>query len=127
VDFNGRGVYSDPEFVWQYPTIAPTALKFLNSSGLGPAYENDLFVGSWNTGYVYHFDLSKDRTNLALNGSLADRVANTPEEIDTNTLFGQGFGPVVDIEVGPDGYLYVLSYNSLIEGTIFRIAPSTVN
>src|SRR5215207_1901483 len=127
VDFNGRGVYSDPEFVWQYPTVAPTALKFLNSSGLGPAYENDLFVGSWNTGYVYHFDLSKDRTNLALNGSLADRVANTPEEIDTNTLFGQGFGPVVDIEVGPDGYLYVLSYNSLIEGTIFRIAPSTVN
>jgi glucose/arabinose dehydrogenase len=124
-DFNGRGIYSDPEFVWQYPTVAPTALRFLNSTELGLAYENDLFVGSWNTGNIYHFDLSKDRTNLALNGSLADRVANTPEETGRNIMFGQGFGPVVDIEVGPDGHLYVLSYyNSLVEGTIFKISPN---
>jgi glucose/arabinose dehydrogenase len=126
-NFNGTGVYSDPEFVWQYPTVAPTALKFLNSSRLGSEYKNDLFVGSWNVGTLYHFDLSKDRTSLMLNGSLADKVANSLEEIDEGKIFGQGFGLIVDIEVGPDGNLYVLShYNNLGEGSIFRIVPSMV-
>jgi len=35
-------------------------------------------------------------------------------------LFGHGFGSVTDIEVGPDGYLYVVSYN---KGKIFKIVP----
>ena len=69
--------------------------------------------------------MSKDRTSLMLNGSLADKVANSLEEIDEKTIFGQGFGLIVDIEVGPDGNLYVLShYNNLGEGSIFRIVPS---
>ena len=60
-----------------------------------------------------------------LNGSLADKVANSLEEIDEKTFFGQGFGLIVDIEVGPDGNLYVLShFNKLGEGSIFRIVPS---
>jgi hypothetical protein len=71
--------------------------------------------------------LSKDRTGLVLNGSLADKVANSLEEIDEKTIFGQGFGLIVDIEVGPDGYMYILShYNNLGEGSIFRIVPSVV-
>jgi aldose sugar dehydrogenase len=127
-NFNGSGVYSDPEFVWQYPTVAPTALKFLNSSKLGSEYTNDLFVGSWNIGTLYHFDLSKDRASLMLNGSLADKVANSLDEIDEKTIFGQGFGLIVDIEVGPDGNLYVLShYNNIGEGSLFRIVPSMAN
>ena len=34
-------------------------------------------------------------------------------------IFGQGFGGITDIQVGPDGYLYVLSYT----GSIYRILP----
>jgi aldose sugar dehydrogenase len=35
-------------------------------------------------------------------------------------IFGDDFGGITDLEVGPDGYLYVLSY---VSGTIFRIIP----
>lgn len=34
-------------------------------------------------------------------------------------MFGQGFGGITDIQVGIDGYLYVLSYT----GSLFRILP----
>src|SRR5919201_4045988 len=67
VDFDGRGIYSDPEFVWQ-KTVAPLAIKFFDSTKLGPEYENDLFVGDLNNAFLYHFDLNEDRTALALSG-----------------------------------------------------------
>jgi glucose/arabinose dehydrogenase len=62
-------------------------------------------------------------------------------ELD-RVIFGQNFGAITDLEVGSDGYLYVLtlyqdgdncevqeetdciSYSSDVEGTIFRISPS---
>jgi aldose sugar dehydrogenase len=34
VDFEGKGTYSEPEFVWGN-SVGPTALKFLNSSKYG--------------------------------------------------------------------------------------------
>jgi hypothetical protein len=37
VNFDGKGNYSRPEFVW-VPPVAPTALKFLNSDKLGSKY-----------------------------------------------------------------------------------------
>ena len=39
----------------------------------------------------------------------------------SKALFEKGFGAITDIEVGPDGYLYVVS----IGLKIFRIFPST--
>jgi glucose/arabinose dehydrogenase len=99
--------------------MVPTALKFLNSDNLGEQYENDMFVGDIY-GNIYHFDLRKNRTELSLFGPLTDKIANNPEEIQT-VKFGEGFGSslsgITDIEMGPDGCLYVVSY----EGTIFRI------
>ncbi len=133
-DFGGRGKYNDPQFVWVgNPT--PTAAKFLNSDKLGKQYENDLFVGDFNYGNLYHFKLNEDRTGLALDGPLADKVANSPNETKS-ILFGTGFGGptalfikkhtdiggITDIEVGPDGYLYVLTF-SQTQGAIFRIVP----
>jgi hypothetical protein len=35
-------------------------------------------------------------------------------------IFGQGFGTITDLQIGPDGYLYVLT----LAGTIYRIVPS---
>jgi len=118
VDFNEKGKYSPPEFTWKKP-VGPTAIKFLPNDKLGKEYKNDLFVGDVNNGYIYHFDLNKDRTELVLAGKLSDKIAETDEIEDV--VFGQGFGGITDIEVGPyDGYLYVVSIE---EGKIFKIVP----
>lgn len=115
--FDGKGKYSDPEFVWK-ETVAPTALKFLNSSKLGSEYENTIFVGDVKTGNLYNFELDSTRQQLQLSPPLADKVADTPQEIQ-GIIFGKGFGVITDIQVGPDGYLYILG----IDGTIYKIVP----
>jgi len=113
--FDGKGKYSDPEFVWK-ETVAPTALKFLNSSKLGSQYENTIFVGDVKTGNLYNFRLDSTREQLLLNPPLDDKVADTPQEIQ-DIVFGRGFGVITDIQVGSDGYLYILG----IDGTIYKI------
>jgi aldose sugar dehydrogenase len=118
-DFGGRGVYSDPELEWNY-TIAPTAIKFLNSDKYGKKYVNDLFVGSVS-GYLHHFDLNSKRTGLDLPGPLEDKIVDNYEDEELNVTFGKNFGVISDITVGPDGYLYVVS---LTRGEIYRIIPT---
>jgi glucose/arabinose dehydrogenase len=118
-DFGGTGVYRDPEFAWQN-TVGLTAVKFLNSTALGEQYANDMFVADINNGRLYHFDLNVDRTGLILEGVLEDKVADNVAELD-GVIFGTGFRSISDIEVGPDGYLYLLLYGP---GKIIRIAPA---
>jgi aldose sugar dehydrogenase len=150
--FGGKGKYSDPEFVWTQP-VGVTAIKFLDSNKLGKRYKNDMFVGDFHKGNLYDFNLNKKRTELSLKGSLKDKIANNDSDELNKVIFGKGFGGITDIQVGPDGYLYVLSlyqggdncshvkkthddnnqkkakncipYSSSLEGTIFRIAPVT--
>ena len=118
IDFGGKGQYSSPEFVWD---VAPTALKFLNSDKIGKQYENDIFVGDIKNGNLYYFKLDEQRTGLQLDGPLADKIGSK-DEIQ-QVVFGHGFGGITDIEVGPDGYLYILTY-SKEDGTIYRIVPA---
>jgi aldose sugar dehydrogenase len=119
VNFEGKGNYSDPEFVWT-DTVGPTAIKFLHSDRLGKQYENDIFVSDITQGNIYHFDLDINRTQLVLEGALADRVSNNGTE-NEDIIFGEGFGGISDLEVGPyDGYLYIVS---LGHGAIYRIVP----
>jgi len=118
VDFGGKGKYRAPEFIW-FQTVAPTALKFLNSTKLGKQYQNDMFIGDYNNGNLYHFKLNQSRTGLVLSNSLADKIASTPEDAKP-VIFGTGFdGGITDLQVGPDGYLYVLTF----AGAIYRIVP----
>ena len=120
INFQGKGNYSDPEFVWT-DTVGPTAIKFLGSDTLGNPYRNDIFVSDITQGNIYHFDLTGNRTNLILNGLLADKVSNNSTE-NQGIIFGEGFGGISDLEVGPyDGYLYVVS---LGHGSIYRIVPN---
>jgi aldose sugar dehydrogenase len=140
VDFDGKGVYSDPEFSWKYP-VGVTSIKFLNSDKLGKQYENDMFVGEFHRGYLYHFDLNEKRTELSLKPPLNDKVADDRDELK-QAIFGYGFGAITDIEVGPDGFLYIMSlkeggpdcdikhpeipcvqYNSNLTGTLYKIVP----
>ncbi|HXW12230.1 MAG TPA: PQQ-dependent sugar dehydrogenase [Nitrososphaeraceae archaeon] len=119
IDFWGKGKYSAPEFAWNQ-TIAPTAIKFLNSDKYGKKYENDLFVGTVKpNGDLYHFDLNPKRSELDLQGPLEDKIANNYGELSSVT-FGKNFGVISDITVGPDGYLYIVSHT---RGEIYRIIP----
>ena len=122
VDFGGKGRYSSPEFTWSN-TVGPTALRFFSSDKLGEKYKNDIFVGDIKYGNIYHFKLNKDRTGFILNGALADKVASG-EDGTEQIEFAEGFGGITDLEIGPDGYLYVLIYDSE-DGRIYRISPIT--
>ena len=131
IDFGGKGKYRSPEFIWK-ETIGPTAIKFLHSDKLGKQYENDMFVGDVDYGNIYHFKLNQNRTGLLLNGSLADKIAYNLRD-NKPTIFAKGSNPIVDMQVGPDGYLYILSLGhgdfekqenkQTNGGTIYRIEP----
>ncbi|MBA3749948.1 MAG: PQQ-dependent sugar dehydrogenase, partial [Nitrosopumilus sp.] len=120
----GTSTYSDPKFGWQIP-IGITDAKFLNSSRLGQEYENNLFTGDINNGFLYRFALNDERDDIFINDtfvgdieSLSDNEVDSPRESEP-LIFGQGFGGITDIAVGPDGYLYILSYT----GDLYRILP----
>src|SRR5918996_3890547 len=121
VRFNGSN-YSDPEFSWYMP-IGVTDIEFLNSDKLGDKYENNIFVGDINNGKIYFFELNENRTGLHIAvgqdhfTALSDLVADNADEVSKVT-FGEGFDRITDIETGPDGLLYVLSYES---GRIYKI------
>jgi glucose/arabinose dehydrogenase len=78
-----------------------------------------MFVGDIKNGNLYHFKLDQDRTGLVLNGTLANKISDRPQD-SKPIIFASGFDDgITDIQVGPDGYLYVLAY----AGSIYRIAP----
>jgi aldose sugar dehydrogenase len=121
-NFGGKGNYSDPAFIW-FNNSAPTGMTFLHSDRLGKQYQNNMFVGDFNAGNIYRFKLNQTRTGFILDGPLADKIEQSPEEL-SQILFGQGFDSITDLQVSPDGYLYVLSYG---DGNIYRIVPATLN
>src|SRR5215208_4834805 len=126
VDFDGKGHYSPPEFIWG-KTVAPTALLFLDSDKLGSQYQNDMFVGSADGGRIFHFDLNENRNGLDLKGNLTDKIAYDKTEFG-DILFAEGFSIITDLKQGPDGNLYVVSglkqSKTAKFGAVFRIVPS---
>jgi glucose/arabinose dehydrogenase len=116
---NAGVTYSDPEFSWLL-TIAPTAIVFPHGSLLGPAYDNVAIVAEVNLGQLYALPLNAERTGFDVAGipGLDDLVADNYVERDA-LRFGTGFY-ATDLEVGPDGALYVLR---IAPGGIFRIHP----
>jgi glucose/arabinose dehydrogenase len=121
VSFNGNGKYSTPEFVWLNP-VAPSAIKFLESKKYGSEYENDLLVGDANYGNIYDFNFDEQRMDLILPGKLSDKIADDIGELQ-DVIFAKGFGKVTDMEIGPDGILYVLSTQKHL-ASIYRVIPS---
>jgi glucose/arabinose dehydrogenase len=118
VTFEGKGKYQSPQFTWNR-TVGPTALTFLTTDKLGKKYENDMFVADVENGRIYHFKLNHNRTALLLDGPLTDKVADNDKELK-NIIFAGEFGMITDLDVGPDGYLYLVVFN---EGKIYRISP----
>jgi aldose sugar dehydrogenase len=100
-----------------------TDLVFVPSDKLGKEYEGNLFVGEINSGYLYRFILNQSRTGLLLNGSLSDRVANNNvEKLEAAFAKINGRG-ITDLEIGPDGLLYIVSSN----GKITRLESMETN
>jgi glucose/arabinose dehydrogenase len=133
--------YSDPLFSWNQ-TVAPTGIEFFNSSKLGERYANNIFVGDVRKGNLYFFELNENRDGIELNttqqkSGLFDFVVDSEEEL-SSVVFGSGFGGITDIETGPDGFLYLLSYYNEREspflnltsnnnGTIYKISSSNMS
>ncbi|HEX9846507.1 MAG TPA: PQQ-dependent sugar dehydrogenase [Candidatus Nitrosotenuis sp.] len=117
----GNFVYSDPEFSWQKP-VAPTGISFVKSEKMLD-YQDSVFVGDCNTGNLYRFKLNSDRTDFVFETpELSDKVLNLSDPSD-EIIFGSGFGCVTDIELGPDGLLYIVS---LSEEKIYRLVPKSM-
>ena len=106
----------DPEYSWLTP-VAPAAIIFPAGSTMGAAYDNVALVGDYNVGQIYSLPLNATRTGFILTGGLADLVADNSTERDQVKL-GSGFGGATDMDIGPDGALYVLSIGN---GAIYRI------
>jgi glucose/arabinose dehydrogenase len=120
--------YNEPVFSWKWE-VAPGGIGFLNSSALGPQFENDLFVGAATPilqgGYLFHFDLTGNRRKIAtddprLEDRVADNLAKHEITESESLLIGRDFGVVTDIETGPNGDLFVVSLSNGAVYEIFR-------
>jgi hypothetical protein len=118
--------FIEPAFSWKWE-VAPGGIGFVNSSALGPQFQNDLFMGAatpiLDGGYLFHFNLTGNRRKIAVDDPrLQDRVADNlaKHEIteSESLLIGRDFGVTTDIETGPNGNLYVVS---LTQGTVYEI------
>jgi len=115
--------YGDPMFSWE-PSLGVTDIEFFNSKNLGDDYENNVFVGDINNGNLYYFKVNDSRTGFEFESPEieVDRIANEDEK--DILLWGTGFDGITDLETGPDGDLYVLSFDesSNGDGKIYRIS-----
>jgi glucose/arabinose dehydrogenase len=84
-------------------TVGLTGLAFCHSCSLGPAFAGDLFVGAVNDGRIRRFDLNATRTGFDAGPLL---VLDRP-------------GPVISIEVAPNGRIYFSDFNA-----VYRLAPA---
>ncbi len=137
--------YADPVFSW-FESIGVTDIAFLNSSKLGDKYKNNIFVGDITKGNLYFFEVNENRTGLKFDNSnedsnsqqsssssssssgLSDKVADNKNEVAAVTL-ATGFRGITDIKTGPDGLLYILTFDekksSHGEGKIYRISAAS--
>jgi glucose/arabinose dehydrogenase len=118
--------FSDPEFSWKFE-VAPAAIGFVKGRGLGPSFQNDLFMGAARTtlvgGHLFHFNLTGNRRKVAVDDPrIQDRVADNLDKFEITEseelLIGRDFGIGTDIETGPNGNLFVVS---LTNGEVYEI------
>jgi len=119
--------YVDPLLSWEQ-SRGVTDLEFFKSSNLGQKYENNIFVGDITRGNLFFFEVNESRNGLQFdnNPDIAnDLVISTEDEISSITL-GIGFKGITDIETGPDGDLYILTYSRADggQGALYRISSN---
>ncbi|MEW5841031.1 MAG: PQQ-dependent sugar dehydrogenase [Thermoproteota archaeon] len=113
--------YADPVFSWKH-SIGVTDIEFIKSDKLGKKYEDNILVGDINNGHLYFLTVNGKRDGIEPGSSsspLRDSVAEDGREA-YEVFLGSGFGGITDIETGPDGYPYVLSFS----GSLYRLVPA---
>ena len=111
--------YQDPAFSWK-SSIGVTDIEFITTDKLGEKYRNNILVGDYNAGNLYYFTVNGGRDGIVTGEpNLEDLVADSYGE---SLLIRLGVFPsgITDIETGPDGYVYVLTFS----GQIYRIVPA---
>src|SRR5689334_8931970 len=97
---------ANPVFSWYNP-VAVTDIEFMKSSKLGEKYKNNVFVGDYNYGTLYYFEVNSTGTGFKFDpnapSGLTDLVADNQNEVSE-----------VILEL-------VLSIN---DGSIYRIVPT---
>jgi len=116
--------YADPAFSW---AESRGVTEFFESTIFGPSYENGIFVGDITTGTLFYFEPNAGRNGVNLENDplLSDLVADSDDEMSAVT-FGTGFTGITDIETGPDGNLYILTFDRETDGqgSLYRILPT---
>lgn len=119
--------YSSPEISWKY-VIAPAAIGFVDGEELGDEYHGDLFMGLSVPlpvdGPLFRFELTSGRRDIVFDDeNLDDMVADNADFFglteSESFLAGAGFGVLTDIETGPNGNLYALSFSN---GALYEIS-----
>lgn len=117
--------YSDPALSWE-PSLGLTDIEFIDSPTYGDRYRNNILAGDITHGNLYFLKVDNNRTGLILDNPeiQGDLVVDGEEELEDITL-GSGFGGITDIETGPDGFLYILTFDQDSDGAggIYRISP----
>ena len=123
VNFLGSSSYADPVFSWGR-AVGVTDIEFYNSDKLGDDYANNIFVADANNGHLYFFEVNEDRSGLKFGDSrLSDDLVASNDRERTEVTFSTRFpSSITDIETGPDGFLYVLTFHPT-KGSLSRIVP----
>jgi len=123
VNFLGSSSYADPVFSWGR-AVGVTDIEFYNSDRLGDDYTNNIFVADANNGHLYFFEVNEDRSGLKFGDSrLSDDLVASNDRERTEVTFSTRFpSSIIDIETGPDGFLYVLTFHPT-KGSLSRIVP----
>jgi aldose sugar dehydrogenase len=127
VSFGPAAHFSDPELAWKFE-VGPGGIGFMEGRGLGPQYAGDLFMGGSRDflegGHIFRIQLTGNRRKVAVDDPrLEDRVADNLDKWEgtesESLMFGRNFGIGTDINTGPDGNLYVVSFS---HGTVYKIS-----
>jgi glucose/arabinose dehydrogenase len=123
VNFRASSSYADPVFSWGR-AVGVTDIEFYDSDKLGNDYTNNIFVGDANNGHLYFFEVNEDRSGLQFEDPrLSDDLVASNERERAAVLFATDLpSSITDIETGPDGYLYVLTFHPTM-GSISTIVP----
>ena len=101
----------NPVVIW-WPSIAPAGITFYTGDKF-PEWQGNLFVGSMVTG------------RIPGTGHLERIVFNSNgDEIRRESLLRERRERVRDVQQGPDGFLYVLTYEE--SGSLLRLEPAAV-
>ncbi|HEU4444504.1 MAG TPA: PQQ-dependent sugar dehydrogenase [Nitrososphaeraceae archaeon] len=123
VNLLGSSSYADPVFSWGR-AVGVTDIEFYNSDRLGDDYTNNIFVADANNGHLYFFEVNEDRSGLKFGDSrLSDDLVASNDRERAEVTFSTRFpSSITDIETGPDGFLYVLTFHPT-KGSLSRIVP----